>query len=288
MKRNSTNTDADDWSLDISADSRFGMSSITELYQYRYLLFKFVYRDFVTIYKQTVLGPAWILLKPLLTTVAFAAAFTGILGLSTEGIPPILFYLSGILCWGLFADVFSMTSTVFVDNASIFNKVYFPRLIRPLSIALSSFMRMSIQLIMLAAFISYYHNAGDIQWPGISVLLVVPILLAIVILGLGMGLIFSSVTSKYRDLRHLVQFGIQLLMYVTPVIYPISQVPDSLRTWMFVNPLAPLIEAFRSLMLGLQLPSAIAILYSIVVGLVIFWLGLIAFNKVEARAMDTI
>lgn len=276
------------WSLDISNKPKFVIFALRELYQYRYLLGLFVYRDLVTTYKQTILGPAWILLKPLLTTFAFVAAFSGILGVSTDSTPPVLFYLSGIICWGLFAEIFTMTSTVFIDSASIFSKVYFPRLIRPLSLVLASFVRVAIQLLVLAAVLLFHVYFGNIQPPGVAIVLVFPILICIALLGLGLGLLFSSVTSKYRDLKHLVHFGIQLLMYITPVIYPISQVPESFRKLMFANPLSAPIEAFRSVVLGVDFPTVSMLAYSWILVVLFILTGILAFHKTEARAMDTI
>lgn len=258
------------------------------MYQYRYLLGLFVYRDLVTTYKQTILGPAWIVLKPLLTTLAFVAAFSGILGVSTDETPPILFYLSGLICWGAFSEIFTMTSTVFVDNASIFSKVYFPRLIRPISLVFSSLLRVAIQLLVLVALYSYYVVWGNFPIPGFSVLLALPILIFIAMMGFGLGLIFCSVTSKYRDLRHLITFGMQLIMYITPVIYPISQVPKSFQNWMFLNPLSAPIEAFRSVVLGVNFPSVTMLSYSLFMVVLLSVIGVFTFNKIDARAMDTI
>jgi len=241
------------WTLDISDKPRHFFRSLEDLHRYRYLLTLFVYRDLVTTYKQTILGPAWILLQPLLTTLAFVVTFSGILGVSTDDTPPLLFYMCGIICWSLFAEVFTKTSTTFVDNAPIFGKVYFPRLIRPLSLVLASFLRVAIQLIVLVAILLYYVHTGSIQLPGISVLSIIPIL------------------------------GVIALC-----VYPISQVPESYQAWMFINPLTAPIESFRSVVLGVDFPSISMVAYSVVGVCVVVLAGIVAFHKVEARAMDTV
>ena len=288
MSKGTSNGSDTEWTLDISDEPKHFIHSIKNLHGYRYLLALFVYRDLVTTYKQTILGPAWIVLQPLLTTLAFVAAFSGIMGISTANIPPMLFYMSGIICWSLFSEVFTKTSTTFVDNASIFSKVYFPRLIRPLSLVLSSFLRVAIQLTVLAVTLLYYINAGSVEMPGLSVISIFPVLGVIALFGLAFGLLFSSVTAKYRDLRYLINFGIQLLMFVTPVIYPLSQVPEQHQIWMYINPLTAPIESFRSVVLGTEFPSIGMVMYSVIGVSAAAFAGVIAFHKVEARAMDTV
>lgn len=288
MKQDAKDSAETGWTLDISDKPRHFIHSLDELFRYRYLLSLFVYRDLVTVYKQTILGPAWIVLQPLLTSLAFVAAFSGIMGVSTDDTPPLLFYMCGIVCWGLFSEVFTKTSTTFIDNASIFGKVYFPRLIRPLSLICASLLRVAVQLVVLAVILVYYVGTGSVQLPGLSVLAFIPIFVVISLLGLGFGLLFSSVTAKYRDLRYLIHFGIQLVMFITPVIYPASQVPESYQSFISMNPLTAPIELFRSVVLGATFPSYAMMLYSLIAVCVVVFAGVFTFHRVEARAMDTI
>ncbi len=249
----------------------------------------FVRRDFVSTYKQTILGPIWFFIQPLFTTLIFIIIFTRIAKLSTDGLPPILFYLSGITLWNYFSECFSKTSNIFVSNAGIFGKVYFPRLTSPISIVISTLIKLAIQLSLFLAIYSYYIFTNQIAFSiSISILLLPFLLLIMALLGLGLGIIFSSLTTKYRDLSFLLQFGIQLLMYATPIIYPLSSAGGKLKLILQLNPLTPLIETFRHIMFGQGFIDWGGLLYCTVFTLVALFTGIVIFNQVEKSFMDTV
>jgi lipopolysaccharide transport system permease protein len=263
--------------------------NLKELWRYRDLIMLFVRRDFVSTYKQTILGPIWFFIQPLFTTIIFIVIFTRIAKLSTEGIPPVLFYLSGVTLWNYFSDCFSKTSNVFVANAGIFGKVYFPRLTSPVSIVISNLIKFGIQISLFFIIYFYYVINHQIEWHlGINLLLLPFLICLMALLGLGLGIIFSSLTTKYRDLSFLLQFGIQLLMYASPVIYPLSSAEGKLKTILQLNPLTPLIESFRHIMFGQGVIDLGGLLYCLIFTFVALFSGIVIFNQVEKSFMDTV
>jgi len=261
---------------------------LKEVWRYRDLLMLLVKRDFVATYKQTILGPVWFFLQPVLTTLTFTLIFGRIAGLSTEGVPMMLFYMAGITLWNYFAECLNRTATVFKDNAQVFGKVYFPRLVMPLSIIISNLVKLGIQFLLFLCFWAYYYFSTTAVHPN-AALFLTPLLIVIMGgLGLGFGMIISALTTKYRDLVFLLSFGVQLLMYATPVIYPISQIGPKYRWLIMANPMSSIIETFRYGFTGSGTFSWGAIGYSAVFTVVIVGLGTVIFNKVERSFMDTV
>ena len=279
----------EDWDLIIKPKSDLFEINLSEVWKYRDLMWMFVKRDFAAQYKQTVLGPLWHFIQPLFTTLIFVVVFSRIAALSTDGLPPLIFYLSGITIWNYFSSCLIATSNTFVSNAYIFGKVYFPRLVMPLSVVLSNIVKFGIQLLLLIAVMIWYTVNGTEIHTGNSLFFIPLILLMMAGMGLGLGIIISSLTTKYRDLTVLVTFGVQLLMYATPVVFPMSAVksPD-LKLWLSINPLTPLVEAFRYGLLGAGSFDAIQLLYSGIFILVLLIFGLFLFGKVEKTFMDTV
>ncbi|TWU34517.1 ABC transporter permease [Novipirellula artificiosorum] len=279
--------DSGDWDLVIRPDSSLLSLRLGEVWRYRDLLYLFTRRDIVAFYKQTILGPLWFFIQPLFTTLVYVLVFGKIAGLSTDGIPQVLFYLCGITFWNYFAECFSKTATVFKDNAHIFSKVYFPRLIAPLSIVLSNLVRFAIQFALLLAFLAWYLLAGQVA-PNATALWLPVLVLIMATLGLAMGMLFSAMTTKYRDLVFLLQFGIQLLMYATPVIYPSSEMPPQVAAVLRWNPLAPLFETARYGLLGAGEHDLGRLGYSALFSAVALLFATVVFNHVERRVMDTV
>ena len=281
-------SDPETWDLEIRPKRHLLDINLREIWNYRDLVMLFVRRDFVAKYKQTILGPFWFVLNPLISTLMYTLVFAGIAKIPTEGFPPQLFYLSGIVAWSYFAACLNGTSSTFLTNASIFGKVYFPRLVSPVSVIMSSVVQLGIQLLLLAAFMVYYSLSGyNIQIN--SHLLFVPLLVIILaLLGLGFGIIFSALTTKYRDLSNFLGFGVQLWMYITPVIYPSSSVPEKYRIFVFINPVAPLVEAFKYGLIGAGEFNPVRLLYSVIFTFVILFIGVILFNRTEQNFMDTV
>ncbi len=259
-----------------------------ELWQYRDLVRMFVRRDFVANYKQTILGPIWFFLQPLLTALIYIIIFGNIAKISTEGQPMILFYLSGITLWNYFSENFNKTATVFRDNSALFGKVYFPRLTMPLSIVISNMVRLGIQFLLFLAFWCYYFFGKHVVEPHPQILLTPLLILMMALISLGGGLIICSVTNKYRDLVFLITFGVQLLMYATPVIYPISTVPEKYKWFILSNPLSAIIETFRYGFLGTGTFSWGQLGYSFTWSVLICLFGILIFNKVEKSFTDTV
>ena len=279
----------ENWTMTIEPQRSLLDLRLGELWRYRDLVMLFVRRDFVAVYKQTVLGPLWYLIQPLLTTLTFTVIFGSIASLPTDGLPQFLFYMSGTVVWSYFASCLTKTSETFVQNANLFGKVYFPRLAVPVSILISNLITFLIQFAMFLVFVLYFALRGtDVQpqwtWIALSPLLV----LVMAGLGLGFGVIISSLTTKYRDLRFLVQFGVQLLMYATPVIYPVSSIPERFRWLILANPMTPIVEAFRYAFLGAGTVDTGSLLYSFGFMVVVVTLGTIVFNRVEQTFMDTV
>lgn len=280
----------DHWDLVIRQKDEWLDLQLGDVWRYRDLLWMFVWRDFVAVYKQTVLGPLWFVIQPLLTTIVFTIVFTGIAQIPTDGMPPMLFYLAGTTAWNYFAACLTKTSNTFTTNASIFGKVYFPRIITPFSVVLSNVIQFAIQYLLFVGFLIYYGFAGSgvsPDWVGIVTL--TPLLLAIMgLLGLGCGIVISSLTTKYRDFQFLVTFGVQLLMYATPVIYSTQTVPEKYRFLVMANPMTPIIECFRSIYLGSGTWSLVSLSYSIGFTLVLLIVGILVFRRVEKSFMDTV
>ena len=280
------------WDLIIKGHTSLFDVKFKDLWHYRDLLFLFVKRDFVSFYKQTILGPLWFFIQPIFTTIVFSFVFGNLAGISTDGIPKYLFYLAGITSWNYFSDCLTKTSTVFRDNANIFGKVYFPRLIMPLSIVVSNLVRFGVQLLLMIFMMIYFYFKPI---PGTSFhvtsgIFLFPILvLLMALLGLGLGLIITAMTTKYRDLTFLVTFGVQLLMYGTTVIYPLSYAKEKGYGWIVeLNPMTRIIEAFRYAFLGKGEFSAMTLLSSALVTFFILIVGIIIFNKTEKTFVDTI
>ena len=262
--------------------------NLRELWHYRDLIILFVRRDFVSKYKQTILGPLWFIIQPLLTTLMFVFVFGNVAGFSTDGLPKVLFYFSGLVGWNYFSQSLTATSNVFVTNANIFGKVYFPRLSLPISIVISNLLQFIIQFIFLLLFIIYYAFKGVPINLSMHLFLLPVLIFMLAGLGLGFGIIISSLTTKYRDLTYLVTFGVQLFMYVTPVIYPLSSLSGTYKSIILLNPLTSIIEAFKFVMLGTGDLSYGGLLYSVAFLIVSLILGVLVFNKVEQSFMDTV
>jgi lipopolysaccharide transport system permease protein len=263
--------------------------NLPEVWRYRDLLALLVRRDFVATYKQTILGPIWFFLQPLLTTIMFVVVFGRIAQISTDGLPMMLFYLSGITIWNYFAECLNKTATVFRDNASIFGKVYFPRLIMPLSIVASNLVKFGIQFVLFLGFWLYYLlKPGSNVHPNLFILLSPVLLLMMAFLGLGFGLLISAMTNKYKDLVFLLTFAVQLAMYATPVIYPLSSVSEKYQWLLKLNPMTAIAETFRFGFLGSGSFSTGNFLYSLGCSLLVLVLGVLVFNKVEKSFMDTV
>jgi lipopolysaccharide transport system permease protein len=263
--------------------------NLRELYRYKDLILLFVRRDFVSVYKQTILGPIWLIIQPVFTTLIFFVVFSRIAKIPTDSIDPILFYLTGITLWNYFSDCLNKTSNTFIANASIFGKVYFPRLATPISIVISNLIKLFIQLVLLIAIVIYQTQFNGASFaPNISLFLFPIYVLIMAIMGLGLGIIFSSLTTKYRDLSFLLTFGIQLLMYATPVIYPLSFTSGKLHTIISFNPLSPLIENFRYGCFSEGSFDAIGLVYAAAFSIIVLLFGVIIFNRVEKNFMDTV
>ena len=281
-------TDIDSDSIITPKKSLFSLN-LKDVFESKDLLFLFVKRDFVAVYKQTILGPLWFFIEPALTTIVFTVIFGTIAGISTGNIPPILFYLAGLTCWNYFADSFKKTSNTFIENQHIFGKVYFPRLITPLSIVISSLIKFGIQFLLFLSFYFYFYLFTDSGLePNMTLLLFPYLIILIGLLGLGFGLIISSITTKYRDMRFLIQFGIQLWMYATPIIYPLDVIEGNLRTVVLINPVTSIVEAFKYGFFGEGEFNILYLAYSSLFALIILLFGVVIFNKTEQNFMDTI
>jgi lipopolysaccharide transport system permease protein len=277
-----------EWDLIIEPQSSLLELNLKDVWRYRDLLWLLVKRDFVSFYKQTILGPLWFFIQPLFTTIIFTFIFGKLAGLSTDGLPQPLFYMAGITAWNYFADCLTKTSTVFRDNANIFGKVYFPRLIMPLSIVVSNLVRFAVQMILFFMMLGYYAYTGANFHLNATVLLFPVLVLLMALLGLGLGLIITALTTKYRDLAFLITFGVQLMMYATTVIYPLSAAPAAYKWVIELNPMTGIIEAFRYGFLGEGSLTFQTLGYSVIFTLVSLFLGVIIFNKTEKTFVDTV
>lgn len=284
------NTD-NTWLFEISPKNKFFSINLKEVWQYRDLLMLFVKRDVVTVYKQTALGPLWYLLQPLFTSITFTLIFNIVAGINTGSIPPFLFNLAGITIWNYFTACLNDTSDTFKKNAAIFGKVYFPRIIMPISIVISNLLKFGIQFLIFIVFYAFYYFQGaDISLNGSIVFF--PLLVALMgILGLGLGMFISSLVTKYRDLSYLISFGVQLLMYISAVMYPMALIHEKMPNygWLIAyNPLAYVIETTRYMLLNAGQISVLGLIYTVLLTVIVFFTGLLVFNKTEKSFIDTV
>ena len=284
---NQKNTTAEQWDSVIESRHSLFDINLKELWHYRDLLVLFVRRDFVTVYKQTILGPLWFFIQPLLTTITFTIIFGNVAQLSTDGAPKIVFYMAGITLWGYFSTCLTTVSGVFNANAGIFGKVYFPRLIMPLTIVISNLMKFGVQFLLFICFVIYFTLQNQIQ-PNNWIMLTPLIIVLMALISMGIGLILSSMTTKYKDLNQLIGFGVQLFMYATPVIYPSSSVPENFRWVLDWNPLVGLFEYMRYAYMGIGSFDVYDLIYPSVFSIVILFLGILVFNKTQKTFMDTV
>lgn len=278
----------DYWDLDIEPQRNLLDLRLGELWHARDLVMLFVWRDFVSVYKQTILGPLWYIIQPLMTTVIFTFIFGSVAKLPTDGLPQFLFYMSGTVVWSYFATCITKTSDTFVTNTNLFGKVYFPRLAVPVSILISSLIAFGIQFIFFLGFMGYFALQGNALHPNWWILFTPVLIFMMAGLGLGFGIIISALTTKYRDLRFLVTFGVQLMMYATPVILPMSSFPERFQWIILANPMTPIVEIFRYAYLGAGSVNLLDLAYSFSFMLLVVIIGTIIFNRVEATFMDTV
>ncbi len=278
----------EDYTYSITPRDRLLDLRLKDIWSYRDLLTLFVHRDFVAVYKQTILGPLWFFIQPILTTAVYTIVFGNFAKIPTDGLPPVLFYLAGITSWNYFASCFSKTSNSFVANAGIFGKVYFPRVVVPLSVTISNLITFGIQLLLFLTFMVVYAIRGAAIHPNIHLLLFPVLVVMMGVMGLGFGMLVSAMTTKYRDLQFLVNFGIQLLMYATPIIYPISAIPEKYHWIIIANPMSSIVETFRYAFLGVGGFSWSGLAYSFGFTVAVFLLGLVIFNRTEKNFMDTV
>lgn len=281
----------EDWTLIIKPRNSLLNLNLRELWQYRDLLEMYIKRDIVTFYKQTILGPIWFFIQPIFTTIVFMFVFGGLAGIPTDGIPQILFYLSGITLWNYFSECLTKTSDTFLTNQGVFGKVYFPRLIAPLSVTITGLIKMFIQFSLFAVvYLVFLFNGAPVR-PNFHAFLFPVLIFILAALSLGFGILISSLTTKYRDLKFLIVFAVQLWMYASPVIYPLSVMKGSYEKYMWLiqaNPVTAVLETFKYGFLGNGTFSWLALAYSFVFSMVILFLGVIVFNKVERSFMDVI
>ena len=278
----------DGWDLIIRPQRAWWDLHLDELWKYRDLARLLVWRDFVAQYKQTVLGPLWYLINPIVSSLVFTVIFGGIANLPTDGLPPFLFYMAGNTIWGYFSACLTNTSNTFMANAGIFGKVYFPRLIIPISVLISNLISFGVRFGMFILFVLYFMFSGLSVQPNWYILLLPVLLILMAGIALGLGIIFSSLTTKYRDLQQLLGFGVQLIMYASPVIYPLSTVPAQWRWLLLVNPVTPVIEMFRKAFLGVGSLEPVYLLYSAAFMFVVLLIGILIFNRVDNTFMDTV
>ncbi|OXA92202.1 ABC transporter permease [Flavobacterium hercynium] len=285
------NNNSNNWLFEITPKNKFFSLNLKEVWQYRDLLFLFVKRDVITVYKQTVLGPLWYLIQPLFTAVTFTIIFNNVAGINTGAVPPFLFNLAGITVWNYFTACLNGTSDTFKANAAIFGKVYFPRIITPLSVVISNLIKFGIQFSIFIAFYCYFYIQGyDLSLNGWVLLF--PVLIVIMgILGLGLGMLISSMVTKYRDFSNLITFGIQLLMYLSAVMYPMELIKEKLPKFGWLveyNPLAYIIQTSRYMLLSVGEISIAGLLYTLLFTILAFFVGLLIFNKTEKSFIDTV
>lgn len=278
----------ENWTTIIKPKTGWFDINLKELVQYKDLIVMFVKRDFKTMYKQTILGPLWIIINPLMTTLMYTIVFGNIANIPTDGMPQIVFYMLGTTVWTYFSSCLTKTSSTFTGNAAIFGKVYFPRLVTPISTVISGLINFGVQFLMFLGFMAYFMIKGSPIEPNLWILITPLLLVQLAALALGFGIIISSMTTKYRDLAVLVTFGVQLWMYATPVVYPASQIGGKLKTLMMLNPVSPIVESFRYAFLGSGSIPWNYLGISVVTTLVVLFAGVVLFSRVEKTFMDTV
>ncbi len=283
-----TEQEAEKWDLVILPKRGWFDLHLRDLWRYRDLISLFVKRDFVTFYKQTVLGPLWYIIQPVLITIVFTVIFGKIARISTDGVPRFLFYLAGNVAWGYFANCLNQTSNTFVKNAGVFGKVYFPRLTVPVSIVIINLVKFGIQLTLFIGFYIYFIADGSAVRPTLLILLLPALIFQMAVLGLGAGILVSSLTTKYRDLTFVMSFAVQLWMYASSVVVPASEVPERFLYFYMMNPMASVIEMFRYSFFGVGVVNPVCICISWAVTLVIFFGGVVLFGRIEKSFMDTV
>jgi len=288
MTDKAISNEVEKWDISITSSRGYLDLNLKELWRYRDLLMMFVKKDIITVYKQTILGPIWFLIQPIFTSLIYVIVFSRFANISTDAVPPILFYLGSNTLWNYFSDTLNITSKTFTENATVFGKVYFPRLILPLSKVVSGLIKLLIQFALFMAFWLYYLLVKHAISPTWYIALFPALLLIMALLSLGLGIIITSMTTKYRDLTFLIAFGVQLWMYATPVIYPISMVSRDKQFWLWLNPLTSLFETFKLAFLGKGTFSPFWLMYSVVFTIVSLLFGMLVFNKVEKRFIDTV
>jgi len=276
------------WDLTIKPKSQWYDLRIKEIFKYKDLLFLFVKRDFISIYKQTILGPLWFFIQPIITSITFTVIFGNLAKISTDGLPQILFYMCGITLWNYFADTLTKTSDTFSSNVNIFGKVFFPRMIVPLSVVVSNLIKLGIQFLLFLSIWIYYLIQTDLIHPNKMLMLIPFLIILIGFMALSFGIIISSLTTKYRDLKFLVTFGIQLMMYASPIVYPLSIVPEKYKWIIVANPVTSIIESFKYAFLGVGEFNWFYLGYSTLFTIVLFMIGLVIFHRVEKSFMDTV
>jgi len=276
------------WTTIIEPVTRWRLVDWRELIAYRDLIAMFVSRDFVVQYKQTILGPLWFILQPILSMVVFFVVFGRIAGIPTDGVPQPLFYLGGLMVWNYFSTILTQTSSVLISNAHLFSKVYFPRLVIPIAQVISGLGRVAIQGVLFVFLYLAYWFLGMQSMIGWEVLLAPIVFLYVAVLGFGVGLLVSALTTRYRDLHIALSFLVQLWMYATPIVYPLSLVPERWRTIYALNPVVPPLELFKHVVFGTPLPSFSVFGDGIVVTLLLLFVGLVFFNRVERAFIDTV
>jgi lipopolysaccharide transport system permease protein len=280
--------ETENWDLVLSPKKSIFTLNLDQIWKYKDLLVLFVRRDFVAFYKQTVLGPLWFFIQPILTTITFTIIFGSIAKISTDGVPLILFYMSGITMWNYFADCINKTSKTFLENQALFGKVYFPRILVPLSVVITNLLKFLLQFLLLVCIWVYYLVKSDGIQPQWTLVFLPLMILCMAVLGLGIGMVISSLTTKYRDLSFLVVFGVQLMMYASPIVYPLSVVPEKYKWLIMLNPMSSIIETFKHGFLGKGEFEPFWLLYTGIVTLVVFFGGILIFNKVEKSFIDTV
>lgn len=281
-------TDMHSWDLVIKPKTGWLDIHLGELYQYRDLIYLLVKRDYVTFYKQTILGPIWYIIQPLVNTLVFTIIFGKLAQIATDGTPPFLFYMAGTVSWGYFSTCITMTSNTFVGNSGVFSKVYFPRLAVPIAHAIVGLLQFGIQFLVFLGFLIYYSWRGADVHPNYNILFLPLILLQMAVLGVGFGILISSLTTKYRDLTFALGFGVQLWMYATPIVYPFSVVPAQYRMLAALNPMASVVECFRGAFLGASSIEPVHVAVSIATTLCVFSAGIILFSRIEKTFIDTV
>jgi lipopolysaccharide transport system permease protein len=277
------------WDIIVKPTSKWYNLRLKEIVRYKDLLFLFVRRDFVSLYKQTILGPVWFFIQPIITSITFTIIFGNLAHISTDGMPQILFYMCGITIWNYFSDTLTKTSDTFGANSAIFGKVYFPRMIVPLSVVVSNLLKLGVQFFLFISVWLFFLGKGNTVIHPNATLLLIPFLIILIgFLGLSFGIIISSMTTKYRDLKFLITFGVQLLMYASPVVYPLSIVPEKYKWIILSNPVTSIIETFKYAFLGVGEFNWSHLFYSVSITIVLFFIGLVTFHKVEKSFMDTV